>query len=148
MKTLAIVLALAGTTFALQDAFKKRDKKDRQEYAGTFVCIGCTLERQDGGADSQCTLHAKHALGFRMEDGTLWTFVDNERGHGVITHPKLRDKEAKVLGWKFPKAQYLEISKFQLKGGDKWTAWDYCRNCGWESGCENQDHDLCEGCRK
>ncbi len=127
MKVCAFVLALLGTAAVAQEKFKKRDNKDRQEFAGKIVCLGCTLENQEGGADAQCTLHAKHAQGLLMSDGTMWTLVDNAKGHPVITDTKLRDKEIKLLGWKFPKAQYLEVSKYQLKEGDKWVAYDFCK---------------------
>jgi hypothetical protein len=124
----AALLALAATAAAVaQEKFRKRDNKDRQELAGKIVCVGCTLENQEGGANAQCTLHAKHAQGLLMADGTLWTFVDNAKGHLVITDTKLKDKEVKVLGWKFPKAQYIELSKYQVKEGDKWVPYDYCK---------------------
>jgi len=126
MRTLIIACSLAAIAPAAQDV-KKRDNKDRQEIAGRIVCIGCTLEKQEGGANSQCTLHAKHAQGLLAADGTLWTFVDNAKGHIVMTNSKLRDKEVKVLGWRFAKAQYVEIFKYQVKDGDKWVAYDYCK---------------------
>lgn len=127
--TMAIlaVAAFAAAAYGVQDKFKKRDNKDRVEVAGKVVCIGCTLENQEGGANSQCTLHAKHAQGLLASDGTLWTFVDNAKGHGVITNAKLKDKDVKILGWKFAKAQYLEVSKYQIKEGDKWAPYDYCK---------------------
>ena len=81
-----------------------------------------------------------------MEDGTLWTFVDNTKGHLVITNGKMRGKEVKILGWRFPKTQYLEISKYQIKDGENWVAYDYCKACGFEAG-DNKDTDLCEDCR-
>jgi hypothetical protein len=118
-------VALMAILILAQD--KKRENKDRVEIAGTIVCIGCTLEKQDGGADAQCTLHAKHAQGLLMADGTVWTFVDNTKGHLLITNEKLRGKEVKILGWKFPKAQYIEVFKYQVKNGDKWVAYDYCK---------------------
>lgn len=123
------IVALAAALLALAPAQekKKRELKDRVEIAGTIVCVGCALADQDGGADSMCTLHAKHAQGLKMSDGTLWTFVDNDRGHLVITNAKLRGKEVKIHGWKFPKAQYIEVSKYQVKEGDKWIGWDFCK---------------------
>ena len=127
MKTLVVLLAMAAVAVPLQEKPKKRDLKDRVEIPGKIVCIGCTLEKQEGGADAQCTLHSKHAQGLLAADGTLWTFVDNAKGHLMITGEKFRDDEVKVLGWKFPKSQYIEISKFQLKNGDKWVAYDYCK---------------------
>lgn len=147
MKTLAVVAALAALAVPLQEKFKPRDNKDRTEIPGKVVCIGCTLAGQEGGADAQCTLHSKHAQGLMAADGTLWTFVDNAKGHAVMTNAKLRDKEVKILGWKFPKAQYIEVSKYQAKEGDKWVAWDYCKVCGFEEG-DNKDTDLCEDCKE
>ena len=116
MKTILLAVAVLALAAGAQEKFKKRDLKDRQEFAGKIVCIGCTLEQQDGGADSQCTLHARHAQGLQMADGTLWTIVDNARGHGVITNSKLKDKEIKILGWKFPKAQYVELWNVGIRG--------------------------------
>jgi len=142
MNTLVALIALVG---AAQDV-KKRDLKDRVEIAGTIVCIGCTLEKE-AGADAQCTLHARHAQGLKAADGTLWTFVDNAKGHHLITNDKLRGKEVKVLGWKFPKSSYIELSKYQVKDGETWASWDYCRTCGFEKG-DNKDTDLCEDCKK
>ena len=151
MKALGIVVGMTVLLIAqgwAQDAktpAAKRDNKDRVEVAGKLVCIGCTLEK-GAGANAQCTLHAKHAQGMLLEDGTLWTFVDNAKGHIVLTNAKLKDKEVKIIGWKFPKSHYLEVSKYQVKEGDKWVAYDYCKNCGFEAG-DNADTDLCGDCK-
>lgn len=142
---LAAGLLVLAAWVGAEDKFAKRALTDRVEVPGTLVCIGCTLEQQEGGADAQCTLHAKHAQGLLASDGTLWTFVDNARGHLLITKDKLRGKEVKLLGWKFPKAQYLEVSKYQVKEGDKWVAYDYCKTCGFEPG-DYQDRDVCADC--
>jgi hypothetical protein len=143
---IAIALALA---LLAQDKFKPRDLKDRAEIPGTLVCIGCALEKQDGGAQSECTLFARHAQGLKTEDGSVWTFVNNTKGNYLITTEKLRGKEVKILGWKFPKAQYIEVSKFLLKAGDKWVLWKYCKTCGFEEAHEGDtsEDDLCPGCR-
>ena len=144
MKALILATAALGFLAPAQETAKKRDLKDRVEIVGKIVCIGCTLEKE-AGADAQCTLHSKHAQGLKAADGTLWTLVDNAKGHIVATNGKLRDKEVKVLGWKFPKGQYIEVSKYQVKEGDKWVAYDYCKTCGFEPG-DNKDKDLCEDC--
>jgi len=146
MKTITAVVAVLALAGVAQEKFKKRDLKDRQEISGRIVCIGCTLEQQDGGADSQCTLHARHAQGLQMGDGTLWTLVDNGRGHPLITTDKWKGKEVKLAGWKFPKAQYIEVWKFQVKEGDRWVAYDFCKVCGYEAGHDNRDRDLCDDC--
>ena len=129
LSTLAIV-GLALQQGDRQDAdpkFKLRELKNRKEFEGTVVCIGCTLQKQEGGANAQCTLHSKHAQGLLMKDKTLWTLVDNDRGHMVITNKKMRGKTVKINGWSFPKAQYIEISKYKIKKGDEWIGYDYCK---------------------
>jgi hypothetical protein len=133
-------LAFAGDAAA---PAKKRENKDRVEIAATFASVGATLEGL--GADAQATLHTKGALGLLLPDGTFWSIVDNAKGHGVIFGAKLLGKEVKVLGWKFPKAQFVEVSKYQLKEGEKWVAYDYCKTCGWEPG-DHKDTDLCPEC--
>lgn len=138
--------ALAGVQSPGQDKARKRDLKDRADIPGTIVCIGCTLEKE-AGADAQCTLHSKHAQGLLMADGALWTFVDNAKGHLVAGNDKLRGKEVKIFGWKYAKSQYIEVFKYQVKDGDKWIAWDYCKTCGFEKG-DNKDTDLCEDCKE
>ena len=145
MKTLALAVAIIGALSPAQDAGKKRELKDRVEVEGTIVCIGCTLQEQSG-ADAQCTLHSKHAQGLLGKDGLLYTFLDNAKGHLVMTSDKLRGKEVKLFGWKYPKSQVLEVSKYKVKEGDAWVQWDYCKTCGFEKG-DNKDTDLCDDCK-
>ncbi len=146
MSRILPILLLAAALCADDGKPAPRKLTDRVEIEGTIVCIGCTLEKQDG-ADAQCTLNSKHAQGLLLDDGTLWTFVDNARGHLAITNAKLRDKVVKILGWKSPKAQYLEVSRYQVKDGDKWVGYDYCKNCGFEVG-DYHDTGVCEDCEK
>lgn len=138
------ILFCASLLFA-QEKAKTKELKDRVEIPGTIVCIGCTIEKEYG-ADAQCTLHAKHAQGLAMADGPIWTFVDNARGHFLITNDQLRGKEVKIMGWKYPKSQYIEVSRYQVKEGDKWIAYDYCKTCGFEKG-DYKDSGLCDECR-
>lgn len=146
MKRILPVLSILALA-ALADEGKPapRTLDQRVEIEGKVVCIGCTLAAQEGGADAQCTLHAKHAQGLLLPDGTLWTFVDNAKGHLVIANADLRGRDVRVLGWRFPKAQYVEVSKYSVKEGDAWVAYDYCRDCGFEKG-DNHDTDLCGDC--
>lgn len=147
-----LLIALVGAVLLAQDSpekkkFEKRKLSDRQWVEGKIVCIGCELEDQDGGAESQCTLFAKHAQGLKLANGTIWTLVNNQRGNSVITNDKLRGKDAKIFGWKFPKSQYIELWRYQLREGEKWVDYDFCKNCGFEKG-DNKDKDLCEDCEK
>ena len=145
MKKVAMILALAGVVGLAQDEFKLRENKDRKEFTGKIVCVGCYLQKQPGGAKSECTLHAGHAQGLVTDDGWLWTFVDNTKGHYLITNRKLLGKEIKVFGWTFPKSRYIEVSKYKLKQNGEWVGYDYCKVCGFEPG-DHHDTDLCEDC--
>jgi hypothetical protein len=140
----AVAICAAGLTASAGDAkVEKRKYEDRQEFTGTIVCLGCELEKR--GADAQCTLHAKHAQGLLAEDGTLWTFIDNARGHYLIREPKLLGKPVRIEGWKFPKTQYIEAWSLYRKKGEKWQHWDYCKVCGWEPG-DHKGAELCADC--
>ncbi len=144
LMTLAALL-VAGVALAGEPSAKRREDKDRIEIPGTIVSIGATLE--GFGANAEDTLYTKGAQGLLAPDGTLWTFVKNAKGFGVVTNEKLRGKEIKVLGWKYPKAQYVEIARYAVKEGEKWVPYDFCKNCGWEANHDNKDTDLCEDCR-
>ncbi len=121
-------------------------KKETVVKEGQIVCVGCHLEKQYG-AEAQCTLYAKHAQGLLAADGTLWTFLDNTRGHSFITEKKLLGKPIRVHACAFPKAQVLEALTYELKEGEAWVAYDFCKNCGWEKG-DHKGKDLCRDCEK
>lgn len=113
MRTAFFLVLVAVGTYP-QDAPKKRTLAERTEIAGTIVCVGCELEKT-AGANADCELHAKHAQGLRDSDGNLWTFLDNTRGHALVTQGRYRDRDVKILGWKYPKARYVEVWKYQTK---------------------------------
>lgn len=119
--------------------------KKSEVFEGKIACIGCFIQTLDPESNPQCTLHSKHAQGLITGDGSAFTILDNSRGHLLITNPKWKGKEMKIRGWKFPKTQMIEISKFQLKDGEKWVDYDFCKSCGFEPG-DNKGKDTCEGC--
>ncbi len=95
------------------DADKGLDKITLQ---GELVCLGCSLKKLDG-ANAQCNLFAHHAIGFKTLDGTLWSIVDNEKGHDIIrAHALLEHKNATIKGWIFPIANQIEIHKIKVDG--------------------------------
>lgn len=146
MKKLCLALLILPLVAAAgDDAGKKKDFKKLVVVQGTLVCIGCELEKD--GADAQCTLHTKHAQGLKDSDGLIWTILDNAHGHGVITNEKWRGKEAKLHAWRFEKAQYLEAWSVELKDGDKWVPYAFCKDCGWEKG-DHGESDLCDDCKE
>lgn len=83
---------------------------------GELVCIGCSLKKLDG-ANAQCSLYAQHAIGFKTADGTLWSIVDNAKGHDIINaHKLLGHKTATINGWIFPLAHFIEIDTVHVEG--------------------------------
>ena len=125
------------------DAGKKKAEVVKE---GVLVCVGCHLEKEHG-ASAQCTLHAKHAQGLLAPDGSLWTLLDTARGHTLVTDRKLLGKPIRLHGWGFPKAQVLEAHRYDLKEGEAWVAYDYCKECGGFEKGDNQGKDLCAGCQ-
>lgn len=141
-RLIAGILAVAAVALAAEGDGKPGRTEVSKE--GTLVCVGCHLEKRHG-ARAQCTLYSKHAQGLLASDGALWTFLDNTRGHELVTNRKLLGKPVRVHGWGFPGAQVLEARRYDLREGEAWTAYDFCRNCGWERG-NHDGKDLCGGC--
>ncbi|MBI3585158.1 MAG: hypothetical protein HY096_14570 [Nitrospinae bacterium] len=83
---------------------------------GDLLCVGCSLKKLDG-ANAQCDLYAHHAIGFKTADGTLWSIVDNAKGHDVIrSHELLEKKKATITGYLYPIANFIEIDDIQVEG--------------------------------
>lgn len=141
-----VAVALGVVAIAVAEEAAQAAKKEAVVKEGTLVCVGCHLEKQHG-AEAQCSLYAKHAQGLLASDGTLWTILDNSRGHYFVTEKKLLGKPIRVHGFAFPKAQVLEAHRYDLKEGEAWVAYDFCRDCGWEKG-DHKGKDLCEDCEK
>lgn len=137
------VLVLPLAVFAGDKDAKKRDFSKTVRIQGTVVCVGCELEKE--GADPQCTLHSRHAQGLRDADGNLWSFVDNDRGHGLVATEGFRGKDVRVRGWSFPKAHFVEVWQYEVKEGEAWVLYSWCRDCGWEKG-DWGESDLCAHC--
>ncbi len=141
---LTTLACLAGGLARAGDPPAELRKNDQRiQIPGKLVSIGETLGSL--GANAQDSLYTRGALGLLAPDGELWSFVDNQKGHGVLTNERWKGKETRILGWKYPKTRYIEISKLELRDGDAWVAYDYCKSCGWEPG-DNHDRDLCEDC--
>jgi hypothetical protein len=145
-RPIAALFGIVAAALAAAGDDAPRPKKQRVEVAGKLVCVGCYLEREYG-ADAQCTLYAKHAQGFLAEGGTLYTLLDNGRGHALIAEKKLAGVPLVLEAWAFPKAQVLEAIRFRKKEGEAFVQYDWCRNCGFEKG-EHAGGDLCEDCAK
>jgi hypothetical protein len=81
-----------------------------------LVCLGCSLKKMSG-ANAQCNLYTLHDIGIRLGDGTLWSIVNNQKGHDIIrAHDLVGEKKATVTGWLYPAANHIEIDSIKVQG--------------------------------
>ncbi len=113
---LILVMMIFVATSAFAGGWSKEKGLDQMTLTGELVCIGCTLKKLDG-ANAQCNLYSHHAIGFKAQDGTLWSIVDNANGHDIIrSHQLLEKKNATITGFLYPLAHYVEIVKITVAG--------------------------------
>jgi len=111
---LMAVLSLAGAANA--GSFDTNKGMERMKIEGQLVCTGCSLKKLSG-ANAQCSLYSLHDIGLKLADGTLWTFVNNEKGHDIIrAHHTVLNKKADISGWLYPNAHQIEIAEIKVEG--------------------------------
>jgi len=105
------------TTFA--GGWDKQKGLNEIALSGELVCVGCSLKKLDG-ANAQCSLYAQHLIGFKAGDGTLWSIIDNAKGHDITrSHSLLEHKKATITGYMFPLAHFIEVTDIQVEGVTK-----------------------------
>ena len=125
---LAFMVVLITASFVCAGGWDAKKGLSKTELTGELVCVGCSLKKLDG-ANAQCSLFTHHALGFKTADGTLWSIVDNEKGHDVIrAHDLLEKKKATIIGWLYPIANFIEIDEIEVPGFTK----KQIQKAGWE----------------
>jgi hypothetical protein len=114
LTAVAFVFLLASSVWA--GGWDDNKGLSKTTLTGELVCVGCSLKKLDG-ANAQCDLYAHHAIGFKTADGTLWSIVDNAKGHDVIrSHELLEKKKATITGYLYPIAHFIEIDNIQVEG--------------------------------
>lgn len=109
-------LIFAAAPIALAGGWDTTKGLDKITLKGELVCVGCSLKKMNG-ANAQCSLFAHHAMGFKAGDGTLWSIVDNEKGHDIIrAHTLLGNRSATISGWIYPLAHFVEIDTIEVQG--------------------------------
>ncbi len=130
LKTAAVVftLIITASSLALAGGWDNTKGMDKMTLKGQLVCVGCSLKKMNG-ANAQCNLFAHHAIGFKSGDGTLWSIIDNEKGHDVIrAHTLVAKKNATITGWIYPSAHFVEIDTIEVEG----VTMDQIQKAGWE----------------
>jgi len=108
---------LATTSWA--GGWDKDKGLSKMTLTGELVCVGCSLKKLDG-ANAQCSIYAQHLIGFKAGDGTLWSIVDNEKGHDVTrSHTLVNKKKATITGYMYPLAHFIEIIDIEVDGVTK-----------------------------
>lgn len=113
-----LVFGLLVTT-AWAGGWDKDKGLNEMTLSGELVCVGCSLKKLDG-ANAQCSIYAQHLIGFKAGDGTLWSIVDNEKGHDITrSHTLVNNKKATITGYMFPLAHFIEIVDIEVDGVTK-----------------------------
>lgn len=79
---------------------------------GKLVCIGCTL-KSESGANSSCSVYG-HKHGFQTEDGSIYSFVENDKTSKLITDMKDHDAAIEVTGIFFHNAHYIDVVSYKI----------------------------------
>ncbi len=110
------ILAILLVAPAFAGGWDKEKSQDTITLKGELICLGCSLKKLSG-ANAQCNLFGGHDVGFKLADGTFWSFVNNATGHDVIrAHGAVIGKTAKVTGWIYPNAHMIEIESISVDG--------------------------------
>lgn len=113
---LTLIILVVSASLSWAGGWDKKKGLDQITLSGELLCIGCTLKKLDG-ANAQCDLYTHHAIGFKTADGTLWSIVDNAKGHDVInSHDLVENKKATITGWIYPIANFIEINDIKVDG--------------------------------
>ena len=111
-----MVLMVVSASVAIAGGWDAKKGMGKVTLKGQLVCMGCSLKKLDG-TNAQCSLYTNHAIGFKTPDGTMWSIVDNEKGHDVINaHNVVEKKNAKITGWLSPIANFIEIDTIEVDG--------------------------------
>jgi hypothetical protein len=114
-----MILFVFTASLSFAGGWDKSKGMDKVSLKGEIVCLGCTLKKMNG-ANAQCSLYSQHEMGFKSADGTLWSIVDNAKGHDITrAHQLLGHKQATITGWLYPLAHFIEIDNIDVEGVSK-----------------------------
>lgn len=129
IKVVCLVLAIFGFSLLSMNAFacggpscalphapaEKKMQIENKEYGTTTItgevaCISCVLKKEEK-ANTKCKIYGCK-YGLNDSDGNLWSFIANDKSEDLITgkYPG----EVKIIGRKFPRAQYIEVDSFEM----------------------------------
>ena len=115
--SLATVLAFVVIFFLSFQLYQKNDgSKDlsKVEIAGQIECVSCYLSESEH-LDNYCD-HYGHELGFVSSSNEVFSFLPNELSHKLQAKMEYIHTEAKLTGWIFHQANFIELEEYQIIG--------------------------------
>lgn len=79
---------------------------------GRVICIGCYL-KENYGANIDCSKKGHH-LGLLTDDGSLWSFADNNQADKLISTKNMIGKTLHIEGQIFYNAHFIDLNNYQL----------------------------------
>lgn len=93
-----------------------------EEIEGKLVCIHCELKQHKISSKEckECKIYGRN-YGLKLKDGTIWSFIENDRSKSLVAGKFTGKEVAKVTvyGNKFPKAHYIDVDNFKVCKKDK-----------------------------
>lgn len=109
---LALIIGLGIKSVGVTE--DKEKTVETEEIQGALVCVACELKREQG-AHAQCEVYG-HKYGFKLKDGSLWSFIENDRSKLLVSNkvPGKNVVKVTIYGRKFPKAHYIDVDHFKV----------------------------------
>jgi hypothetical protein len=79
---------------------------------GRIICITCYL-KENYGAKCDCSLNGHH-LGLLTDDGSLWSFADNNQADKLISTKNMVGKTLHIEGQIFYNAHFIDMNNYKL----------------------------------
>lgn len=79
---------------------------------GELICVGCYL-RENYNADFQCELHG-HKLALLGNDGSIWSFTDNDDVKNLVSNIEMKGKKIKIDGNLYYNAHFIDVENYSI----------------------------------
>ncbi|MCK5125827.1 MAG: hypothetical protein KAR42_06195 [candidate division Zixibacteria bacterium] len=104
-------------------------KAGKTTFEGTLVCVGCDLKKNEGARAACKTTGCNHAI--KTSDGKYINLLENQYSSDLIKGGDFHNKQIKVEGVYFAKANLLDVESYTIDGKQK----NWCGHCSKMDGC-------------
>lgn len=106
-----VILFLSVQVFLTND---RETDLSKVEMAGHIECISCYLAEHEH-IKSYCD-HYGHEMGFVSASNEIFSFFPNEVSNELKSKMEYIHSEAKLTGWIFHQANFIEVENYQIIG--------------------------------